>query len=259
MQRLDYDTIAPLFDEPGRDHPLDPHLLAYFAEHPALAPAAARILDVGCGTGKQLAADRARFPDTLLVGVDRFAGMLRIARQRGPDIAWVQGDGAALPFPTDSFDYITNQFSYHHVGRTEQFFGEVYRVLQPGGRFVITNIDPWAMPGWNIYRYFPAAQERDHQDFLRVDRLVARLHGAGFVGVRAAWDRRVVRQDLREFLAYASTRHRTSQLLVISDDAHRAGIARIEQTLAAANGAPVPVDSEGCLITISADKPDAVY
>ena len=49
MQRVNYNAIAPLYDEPLRDHAVDPHLLAFFDSHPELAPSEARILDIGCG------------------------------------------------------------------------------------------------------------------------------------------------------------------------------------------------------------------
>ena len=119
MQRVNYNQIALLYDEPLRDHAVDPHLLAFFDAHPELAPSEARTLDIGCGTGKQLTANRERFPDMAMVGVDRFAGMLRMAKQRAPQIAWVNGDGAVLPLHPDRFDYACNQFSYPHIQAKE--------------------------------------------------------------------------------------------------------------------------------------------
>jgi len=68
------------------------------------------ILDIGCGTGNQLVANRRAVPHTTMVGVDRSLGMLRQAWPKSPDIAWVQADAAALPFPALSFDFIGCQF-----------------------------------------------------------------------------------------------------------------------------------------------------
>jgi ubiquinone/menaquinone biosynthesis C-methylase UbiE len=41
-----------------------------------------------------------------------------------------------------TYPYITNQFSYPHVLDKPGMILETYCVLKPGGRFVMTNIDP---------------------------------------------------------------------------------------------------------------------
>ena len=160
-RRVDYDQIAHLYDEPGRDFAPDADLLRFVRRRAAAERSFLRILDTGCGTGKQLTADRRRLPDLLMVGLDLFHGMLEQARQRCPTVDWVQGDSTHPPFPDASFDYITNQFSYPHVDDKLRLIAEMYRLLKPGGRFAITNIDPWSMRDWIIYRYFPAARTRD--------------------------------------------------------------------------------------------------
>jgi SAM-dependent methyltransferase len=254
IQRTDYDAIAHLYDEPLRDHDVDPNLLTFLAERPSLVPATARILDVGCGTGKQVAANRTALPEATLVGLDLFAGMLAIAQERCPEAAWVQGDGAALPFPDRSFDYLTNQFSYAHVQHKEGFFREVCRVLRPGGRFVLTNIDPWTMPDWIIYRFFPAARERDDRDFWPAERIEAVMEAAGFVGVEVTRVHQTRQEDLAEFLALARQRHRTSQFMALPDAEYEAGLGRIEGAIDRAGKRPAKVLSEFCLITVRGDK-----
>ncbi len=146
MRRVDYDEIARAYDEPSRDHDVDLGLTAFLDEIPSLDASQVSVLDVGCGTGKQLLANRLAMPDATLVGADLSLGMLRVARERCPDAAWVQGDGAALPFRSGAFHYVSNQFSYPHMRHQERFIAEVLRVLRPGGRFVMTNIDPWSSP-----------------------------------------------------------------------------------------------------------------
>lgn len=100
----------------------------------------ARILDVGCGTGKQLAPNRRGF-----------AGML---------------------MRSDAFHYVTSQFAYPHVRQTELLLKEVFRALKAGGRFVMTNIDPWSMARWLLYQYFPEALDLDRQDFMQVESVI---------------------------------------------------------------------------------------
>ena len=62
------------------------------------------------------------------------------------------------------------------------------------------------------------------------------------------------RENLGEFLTYASERHRTSHFMAMSDADYGAGVRRLEQ--AVITGRPGDtVASEFCLITIRGDKP----
>ena len=60
--------------------------------------ASLRLLDIACGTGNQQIANRGLAPDARFVGLDGSLGILRQARRKMPDIAWVDGDSAAWPF-----------------------------------------------------------------------------------------------------------------------------------------------------------------
>jgi SAM-dependent methyltransferase len=249
VQRVDYDRIAHLYDEPLRDHPADAQLVAFLQGRPEGRSERARILDLGCGTGKQLLANHAAFPHVSAVGLDLFRGMLRIARARCPSARWIHGDASRIPFRSNTFDYVTNQFSYHHIQDQVGFVHEVFRVLKPGGRFVMVNIDPWSMPGWIIYRYFPRARDLDHQDFLPARAFADLMRAAGFANVQVARQGQRVSESLVSFLAYARQRHRISQLLAVSDEDYHAGIYRLEREIER-DGEAATVASESCLVTI---------
>jgi ubiquinone/menaquinone biosynthesis C-methylase UbiE len=254
MQRVNYDLIASLYDEPGRDHEVDPDLLDFLFQRRNSSTAGLRILDVGCGTGKQLAANRRRFPEMNLLGVDLFAGMLHIARQRAPRVAWVQGDAASLPLPAVSIDYATNQFSYTHIQHKDDFLHEIYRVLKPGGRFVIRHIDPYSMPDWILYQFFPASRDLDFRDSIPAKTFKHELQSIGFVRIQVDRQSQDGPQHLGEFLEYASARHRTSQLIAIPDEEYQAGIRQLRAEVEI-KGPEAVVHSQFCLISILADKP----
>ena len=254
MPRVNYDRIAHLYDERARDHVVDEDLLNFLARR-SDSTRVTRVLDIGCGTGKQLAADHERLPGIACIGLDRFQNMLRIARQRCPGIAWIQGDGASLPFASHSCDYVTSQFSYQHVRNSQQLVKEVFRVLTPHGRFVMTNIDPWSMPRWAIYQYFPDALALDGEDFLPVDRFVDLMTDTGFQHVSVRREDRPTWRDMQQFLAFASARHRASQLMAISDEAYSAGLQNLERAATThADETGVRFMSEFVVVTISGDK-----
>ena len=256
-QRVNYDLIAHLYDEPGRDYETDRNLVDFLNQRPDDRSSGMRILDLGCGTGKQLTANHREFPELNMIGVDLFYGMLKQARNRCGDIKWIQGDSANLPFANCAFDYITNQFSYHHVQDKNRMISSIFRVLKPSGRFVITNLDPWSMPGWIVYTFFPAAHDRDLSDFLPVDDITARLEKAGFCNIQVKYQHSHRTENLNGFLNYASQRHRTSQLMAIGQNDYDRGIAELKERVAQF-GTSARISSQICLVWITSDKPGYV-
>ena len=92
--------------------------------------AAGAVLDVGCGTGRNLPFYR---PSVRVVGVDVSAAALARARRRRPDVPLVQADAEALPFRTAVFDTVVSALVFCSVPDAARGLREVRRVLQPGG------------------------------------------------------------------------------------------------------------------------------
>jgi len=253
-QRVDYDRIAHLYDEPLRDHSPDADLAEYLLEHPQSSVSELVVLDMGCGTGKQLTANREIYPNTTMIGLDLFWGMLNQAQKRCATVSWVQGDCSATPFADFTFDYASSQFSYSHVVDKKGLFSEAFRILKHGGRYAMTHIDPWSMPDWLVYRYFPAAKRRDFKDFLTVDSFVERMLEAGFVNTVVRRSYHIDKLSLCEFLDYASQRHRTSQLMVIPDQSYKEGLNALQEDIKQYSDS-WQLESEICLVTITGDKP----
>jgi ubiquinone/menaquinone biosynthesis C-methylase UbiE len=97
-----------------------------------------RVLDVACGTGivVRTAAPLVGESGTV-TGVDLNEAMLTVARRLRPDLAWQQGDAAALPFPDRSFDVVLCQSGLMFVPDTAAALGEMARVVEPGGTFAV--------------------------------------------------------------------------------------------------------------------------
>lgn len=84
--------------------------------------------------------------------LDIGAGPNRLVREHGDGVgvdvhdwgggALVVEDSADLPFEDDSFDTVTCIAALNHIPNREKVVGEVKRLLRPGGRFVVTMINP---------------------------------------------------------------------------------------------------------------------
>src|SRR6201984_2758008 len=228
--RVDYDAIAELYDStPHREKSADPEFIALLGGR---GPSASlTLLDIACGTGNQPIANRSLAPDARFVGLDGSLGMLRQARRKMPDIAWVYGDSAALPFAPGSFDFISCQYAFHHFRDKTGMLRETFRVLRRGGRFALYNMCPQESDDWLYYAYFPEAKTRDFADFWPPDAIVSEMTATGFAGVEVARQHVHRERDLAELLSAVQFRARNSQLLSLSDAAYEAGLRRIERDL----------------------------
>jgi ubiquinone/menaquinone biosynthesis C-methylase UbiE len=250
--RVNYDTIAHLYDiQPYREKTVDPELLTFLGQRGSAN--ALSILDVGCGTGNQLVANRAVVPHARLVGLDRSLGMLRQAQPKAPDIAWVRADGAALPFQTESFDFVTCQYALHHIQDKAGMLRAVLRVLRLGGRLVLRNLCPQECADWLYYAYFPEAYAIDLEDFWPPEAMVAVLEATGFRAVTVEHQHLRYEQNIRLWLDTVRRRDTCSQLLTIPDAAYEAGVRRLEYELAQGS-APLVRADHLCFVTIRGEK-----
>ncbi|HEX8744098.1 MAG TPA: methyltransferase domain-containing protein [Thermoleophilaceae bacterium] len=104
-----------------------------------------RILDVGCGPGYYVAELAERVGEAGHVsGVDLSAAMLALAKGRCaelPNTDFREGDATALPFDDGVFDAVVSVQVLEYVADVEAALAELHRVLRPGGRVVLWDVD----------------------------------------------------------------------------------------------------------------------
>jgi SAM-dependent methyltransferase len=118
----------------------------------AVAPAGARVLEVGCGPGHL--SIRLADHGFEVTGLDLDPAMIARAQanadrpgnadQRRP--SFVAGDVAALAFPDESCDLVVSTLSMHHWADPTAGLAEIGRVLRPGARALVWDFRPGVRP-----------------------------------------------------------------------------------------------------------------
>ncbi len=126
----------------------------------------ARVLDAGCGAGRELQRVARLVPEGEVVGVDLAAGMVNAAwldaRSHGlSNCAFFQADVGELPAEfNEQFDLVYNSLAHHHYPEPARAASAILRVLRPGGIYCVVDPGPawfnalsspmagWADPGW---------------------------------------------------------------------------------------------------------------
>jgi SAM-dependent methyltransferase len=99
-------------------------------------PGAARVLEVGCGTGAVTRTLASRPGVAEAVGVDPSPVFLARARSLAGALAnasFVEGDARALPLDDESFDAVVFHTTLCHVPEPQLALREAHRVLRAGG------------------------------------------------------------------------------------------------------------------------------
>jgi len=117
-------------------------LQSYLAE--IAFPSAARVLEIGCGTGA-IARVLAVQPNVgAVIGVDPSPYFVEKARELStgaPGLAFAVADGRGLPFADRTFDVVVIHTVLGHVPGPEEVLAEAHRVLREGGSLAVFEVD----------------------------------------------------------------------------------------------------------------------
>jgi len=166
-----------------------------------LLPPEARVLDVGCGTG-DLSIELFENTAAHVTGVDFCGPMLKLAKEKAPQLQFIEGDALSLPFAEASFDGLTTGFALRNFADVDRGLRELLRVLKPNGYVAILEFSHPANPvfasfvrfyNWRLlpwigglvsgsrgaYEYLPDSISK----FPNQEALAAMMRAAGFVEV----------------------------------------------------------------------------
>ncbi len=183
---LSFRWLTPLYDPllkwAMREDTFKRYLLAQADIQPGM-----KVLDLGCGTGTLTILLKQAYPQAEVTGLDGDPQVLAIARAKadkaGVSIGWEHGLAHDLPYPPAMFDRVVTSLVLHHLTRENKrkAFEHIYRVLKPGGEFLILDFGLPHSPGMRLIASFMRRLEEtaDHFDGL----LPGMLHDAGFLEI----------------------------------------------------------------------------
>lgn len=163
-----------------------------------------RVLDVGCGTGIDLA--RYAGGGAVVVGVDFTLKPLKLCaarvRERGLDarVHLVRADAEALPFRDCAFDFAYSNGVLHHLEHPGCAVGEVRRCLRGGAGFVALLYQRWSAATLitllNRLLYRVSVKLTGRSDFLQgaLERLMRRPMSPALASAfREMWEHPLIR------------------------------------------------------------------
>jgi ubiquinone/menaquinone biosynthesis C-methylase UbiE len=154
VPKTDYDEFAEAYSADNEVNLLNGHY-----ERPAMLSLAGdvdgrRILDAGCGSGPLSAALRDR--GAIVTGFDLSTAMIDLARRRlGDDADLIVADLAEpLPYADATFDDVVASLVLHYLKDWTEPLAELRRVLEPGGRLMLSVNHPILYTALNPDGYY---------------------------------------------------------------------------------------------------------
>lgn len=136
------------------------------------------MLEIGCGPGALAQSLRRWYPHARICGVDRDSSFISFAREKAPDVDFLEGDATALAFEDRSFDVTISNTVAEHI-EPSVFYGEQYRVLRENGVCLVLS----ARRGINIPASCISEETEFEQDiWRRADAHFKEIHAKYRVG-----------------------------------------------------------------------------
>ncbi|HBC88784.1 MAG TPA: methyltransferase [Lentisphaeria bacterium] len=105
-----------------------------------------KVLDLGCGPGFTSCEIARTARKGLVLGIDGSWELVleaqKTARRRKlKNVSFIQGDACRLRLPDNSFDFVHARLLFQHLEHPGKALGNIRRILKPGGKVCITDID----------------------------------------------------------------------------------------------------------------------
>lgn len=101
-----------------------------------------KCLEIGCGRGEFSIYLATTYPGATIIGTDFSSAAIDIAREKMPsnltNLSYQVENAEQLTFKDNEFDFVISCETMEHVFHPQLMSNEMYRVLKPGGQFLLT-------------------------------------------------------------------------------------------------------------------------
>lgn len=139
------------------------------------------VVDLGCGTGRFTVALSETF-QAPVIGIEPAANT-RASAQAKPhpaSVRFVDGTANDIPLPDGSIDLVFMSQVFHHVIDPEGAFGEIHRILFPGGCLAMRQTTLENLDSYFYQRFFPEARAVDERRLPAREPLLKLARSCGF-------------------------------------------------------------------------------
>lgn len=149
---------------------------------------ASHIVDIGCGTGTQLIALCETYPDADIVGIDIDASLLKKAKERittwGKKATLSLASATQTRMKSNSIDLCFSTLVFHHLTHEQKIaaFSEAFRILKPGGTFLLTD---WGKLWFTPFRWLLIFEDQTRLEDHIQGKIPQFAQDAGFVIIKS--------------------------------------------------------------------------
>ncbi len=140
-----------------------------------------RVLDAGCGTGRDAAELLSRHPGLDLIGIDGSASMIDQARERLGDRAALLVADLTEPLPIAAVDAVMSVATFHWITDHAALFANLASAMRPGARLTSDCGGAGQLANVDAALVAVTGQPKQDMEFAGVAATEANLVGAGFV------------------------------------------------------------------------------
>ncbi len=144
-----------------------------------------KLLDIGCGSYPwflKAVSVKERY------GLDKSLTSEVINQLKQPDLklsSWDYIEEKSLPFTDNTFDTVTMLAVFEHIELThlDNLLSDIFRILKPGGRFIMTTPAAWTDPLLRFFAFINIVSKEeieDHKDTYTRNKVAKILAGNGF-------------------------------------------------------------------------------